>query len=71
MQLSNRKLENQFQNICLWLVVALFLFKNCWAQIYYIIKSFMSTPQTHTHDTTLMQILKPYLYSGITVWSQG
>ena len=24
-------------------------------------KSFMSTPRTHTHDTTLMYILKPYI----------
>ena len=27
----------------------------------FLIKSFMSTPRTHTHDTTLMYILKPYI----------
>ena len=54
MPLTNRKLEKQFQNICLWLVEALCLFKNCLSQSYHTIKSFMFAPQTHTHDTTFM-----------------
>ena len=33
MQLTSNKLEKQCQNVCLWLVMAWFLFKNCWAQI--------------------------------------
>ena len=27
----------------------------------FLIKSFMFTPRTHTHDTTLMYTLKPYM----------
>ena len=30
------------------------------AELIFLIKSFMSTPRIYTHDTTLMYILKPY-----------
>ena len=60
MQLTNNKFEKQYQNICLWLVVGnLFPFQKLLSSNF-LIKSFMSTPQTHKHDMTLMCVLKSY-----------